>query len=451
MLMKKHLKTLTVLLGLSLGNAFSGCGRVDPPTDPPVVEDENSEHTEAPEVPVSTEPDPAEEPVFIPSVESEAEDGPEHSDTNGEEISILMAGDILLHDPIEEIAKEADGSFDFHFLFRETAEQIRSADIAIVNQEVIIGGKDLGISGYPTFNAPEEIGDALADSGFDVVCHATNHALDKGKAGIQNTLSMWGSAHPDMEIAGIRTSEEKKDRFPVVQAHGIRIAILNYTSTTNGIPMPPDMPYAVDLLQEDTVKSDLEEAEQTADLTVVCPHWGTEYSHEVSEEQLFWMEFFREHGADVVIGTHPHVIEPIGIMDAQGFSPLHEAMEAPIPNNHGDGALLIFSSIGNFCNWTSGTGSGVADRMLGGLACVRVQKDPEGAVFVAGSAVLPVICHVSENREEFTVYPIDRYSEELGEKNEIRSQDPAFSYEYCLELCDRIWGGFWKQDILKSE
>ena len=444
MLIKRNLKILPVMLSLALSSQISGCGKADPIATPTVSENERTESLEDTKLP---EPAPAPEKLSSSSdaaVPAAPAEEPDSSASNTAEISLLMAGDILLHDPIEELAENPDGSFDFHFLFKETSEQIQAADIAIVNQEVILGGKDLGISGYPTFNAPEEVAEALTDAGFDVVCHATNHALDKGKEGILNTLSMWKSAHPDMEIAGLHASEEEKDFFPVVETQGIRLAILNYTSSTNGIPMPSDMPYAVNLLQEEAVIKDLEEAEKTADLTVVCPHWGTEYSHEVSEEQLFWMEVFRSHGADVVIGTHPHVIEPIGIMDDRGFSPLCNTIDTPIPNNHGEGSLLVFSSIGNFCNWTSSTGSGVADRMVGGLAHVSVQKEDYGEAVVAGFDVLPIICHVSENRDEFTVYPIGRYSKKQGEKNEICDQDPAFSYEYCLDLCNHIWGGLWR-------
>ncbi len=446
-----------ILPFLFLNLWISGCGVNEPTPIPDVVRTEaedtsyektteailtetNSESATETEA-IESEPIEAAEPE-TDATKSEPIETAESEEKN---VTILMAGDILLHSPIEDLAKNEDGSYDFHFLFRETSELIRSADIAIVNQEVIIGGKDLGISGYPSFNAPEEIGDALVDAGFDVVCHATNHALDKGKQGVLNTLSMWESKYPDMEITGIHASSDEEYRFPVIESRGIRIAILNYTYGTNGISLPPDMPYAVDLLQKDEVIKDLDEAEEIADLTVLCPHWGTEYSHEITDEQLAWIDIFRDHGADVVIGAHPHVTGPVGIQDDEGFSALQNMEEITLSNNHGDGSLLVFSSIGNFCNWTSGTGNGVADRMLGGLAEVTIQKTDSGEAAVCGFDIHPVICHVSHQREDCTVYPIERYSAALAEKNEIRNQDPAFSYEYCKNLCNEIWGDLWKR------
>ncbi|MBP5271765.1 MAG: CapA family protein, partial [Clostridia bacterium] len=120
-----------------------------------------------------------------------------------ETVSLVMVGDILLHTPIEEVCVDEEGNYNFDAIFSKTKTLIGDADLALVNQEVIIGGKELGISGYPAFNAPYEIGDALAKAGFDVVCHATNHALDKGKRGITNTLDYWSANHPEIAILGI--------------------------------------------------------------------------------------------------------------------------------------------------------------------------------------------------------------------------------------------------------
>ncbi len=199
---------------------------------------------------------------------------------------LVMVGDILLHTPVEDAAYDEDtGTYDFHFIFQETEDLIAEADLALVNQEVIIGGEDLGVSGYPNFNAPDEIGDALVDAGFDVICHATNHALDKGSSGILNTISYWNMTYPEIAYVGINDSQEDQDQILYLEENGIRVAVLNYTYGTNGIALPSDMPYAVNLLEESKVVEDLQEAEENADFTIVCPHWGTEYSLEVSSEQ----------------------------------------------------------------------------------------------------------------------------------------------------------------------
>nr|MCR5032582.1 CapA family protein [Lachnospiraceae bacterium] len=267
------------------------------------------------------------------------------------------------------------------------------------------------------------IADALVDAGFDVICHATNHALDKGKKGILNTLSNWEEDYPDITVLGIYDNEADSEEIPLVSVNGITLAILNYTYGTNGIALPSDMPYCVELLDKEKVIADLEQAESLADFTIVCPHWGVEYSLTPSQDQENWCKLFLDHGADLVLGTHPHVIEPVTVMeDDAGHS------------------MVVYYSLGNFVNWTSGTGAGVANRMVGGMADVTLERDKDGTVKVSDYGVIPLICHVRSGHDGVTVYPLGEYDETLGNENEIRSQDSAFSYDYCRELTESIWG-----------
>ncbi len=341
-------------------------------------------------------------------------------------LSICMIGDVLLHDELEAAAKQADGSYTYDFLFTQLKDEIKSRDIAIVNQEVIIGGKELGVSGYPSFNASYEMADALARTGFDVVCHGTNHALDKGKKGILNALSNWKEKHPDIHVLGINDSEADRDRICIIEKSNIRVAILNYTYGTNGIDLPKDMPYAVDMLDESRVRKDIKKAEETADFTIVCPHWGTEYSLETDEMQKKWTAIFRECGADLVIGTHPHVIE--------GVEEFTDKDKTTRTNNKGNGDMLVYYSLGNFANWTSNTGSVAANCMLGGMAQVVIKKKNGGETAIDNYDMVPLVCHVSDNYKEISVYPLDRYTKDLEEKNAIRRQTSEFSIEYCRKL-----------------
>ncbi len=338
-------------------------------------------------------------------------------------ISLIMVGDILLHDRVEESALRSDGSYDFTAVFANVREEIQAADLSLVNQEVIIGGTELGISGYPAFNAPYEIGDALVDAGFDVVCHSTNHALDKGKKGLLNCLSFWRENHPEIAMLGIHDSQESQDTIYVYEQDGIKIAVLNYTYGTNGIALPQDMPFAVDLLDKERVAADLQEAEKIADFTVVCPHWGTEYALGVSAAQKEWTQIFLKNGADLVLGTHPHVIEPIEWVkdEEQGLE------------------MLVYYSLGNFVNWTSGTGEGVSNRMVGGMAQVTLERAEDGKVHITDYGVMPLVCHVEQGMDGVTVYALSDYTEELAERNAIIQQDAAFSLEYCRELCHKVW------------
>ncbi len=339
------------------------------------------------------------------------------------EVKLVMVGDILLHTPLAESGKSPEGGYDFSAVFANLREEIEAADVALVNQEVIIGGAELGVSGYPSFNAPYELGDALAETGFDVVLHATNHALDKRKQGILNCLSFWRENYPDMAVLGIHDSQESQQDIYVYEQQGIRIAVLNYTYGTNGVPLPEDMPYAVDMLQKDRVAADLKRAQELADFVIVCPHWGKEYVLEQTKDQENWAKLFAENGADLVLGTHPHVIEPI----------------EQVASANGNQALVYYS-LGNFVNWTSGTGAGVANRMVGGMAQVTVSLNESGDAVIKEYGVLPVVCHVEKGFGGVTVYPLSEYTEELAARNEIVKQDGSFSLQYCRELAEQVFG-----------
>ena len=343
-------------------------------------------------------------------------------------VTLAMVGDILLHDRIHTYSVQEDGSYNYDAIFANLQEKISGADVALVNQEVVLGGAELGVSGYPFFNAPYEVGDAVAKAGFDVSLHATNHALDKGKQGLLNTITYWEEQYPEIAVLGIHDSAQDRDELYITELEGIRIAILNYTYGTNSIPMPGDMPYAVDMLEEAAVMEDLKQAKELADFVIVCPHWGTEYRLEPDMSQKKWTDMFLEYGADLVLGTHPHVIEPIEW----------------IANEETGEQMLVYYSIGNFVNWTSGTGEGTANRMVGGMATVTIELDETGEAYIAEYGVEAVVCHVENKTNGVTVYSLSEYTGELAEQNAIRSQDAKFSLDYCIELCDKVWGDLWK-------
>ena len=346
----------------------------------------------------------------------------------GPEISIIMVGDMLMHTPVEESAKQEDGTYSYDALFANTIEDIQAADLAIVNQEVIIAGDKYGISGYPAFNAPFELGHDLIEAGFDVICHGTNHALDQGKKGLMSCLAFWEENYPDVPVLGIHGSQEDQDEIYVYEQNGVKIAVLNFTYGMNGIPLPSDMPYAVDMLEEEKVVAALTKAEEVADFTVVCPHWGNEYELGVVNSQKKWTDIFFENGVDLVIGTHPHVIEPIEL----------------IVDEETDQSMLVYYSIGNFCNWTSSSGAGIANRMVGGMAQVTISVDEQGKPYIMKYGVEPVVCHLTDGMNGVSVYFLDDYTAELGSQNEIIKQDANFSYNYCVELCDKVWGDLWR-------
>ena len=283
------------------------------------------------------------------------------------------------------------------------------------------------------------------DAGFDVVLHATNHSLDKGAKGILNCITFWENSYPHIAVLGIHDSVEEQDEIYVYEQDGIKIAILNYTYGTNGIPLPQGMDYAVDQLTGlDRIADDLQRAEELADFTIVCPHWGTEYRLTQDSRQETMTQFFRENGADLVLGTHPHVIEPVAWATSDGIQTCDLTEQE---TDHGvfltgteiqDG-MLVYYSLGNFVNWTSGTGDGVANRMVGGIAKVTLGLDDDGTVSIKEYGIEPLVCHVEDGRDGVTVYPFYEYTEELAEKNAIRLQDGNFSLQYCQDLLEQVW------------
>lgn len=337
-------------------------------------------------------------------------------------LRLVMVGDMLMHERVMESGLAEDGSYNFDHLFVHVKDTIVSADVALVNQETILGGTELRLSGYPAFNSPYELGDGLVDAGFDVVLHATNHTLDKGKKGVLNCMNYWKENHPQIAFLGINENEDMYQDFLYIYEHeDMKVAILNYTYGTNGIQPPEDMPYIVNYMDKEKMASDLKKAEEVADFTVVCPHWGTEYVLNETKSQRQWASFFIENGADLIIGTHPHVIEPI-------------KWEETEEGNRG----LVYYSIGNFVNGTSGIGEGILNRMVGGIADVTLTRNEAGDVVIADYGVIPIVCHIDEGTD-YTVYYMDDYTEDLATKNHIISQDESFNAANCRRLVEEVW------------
>lgn len=373
---------------------------------------------------------------IIKDNENDIEDNTENSNKSDEKadindsedkesvVIIKMVGDVLLHTPVSDSGLMEDGTYNYDHLFANVKDEIENADLALVNQEVILGGAELGLSGYPAFNGAYEVGDAIAGAGFDVVLHATNHAIDRGKNGLLNCLNFWENNYPDIAVLGINSSQEMQDTVYICEKNGIKIAILNYTYGTNGISMPADMPFAVNLIDKDKIAKDLEYAEANADITIVCPHWGVEYTHSENENQRELARYFTELGADLIIGTHPHVIQPV------------EWIETSNGNK-----ALVYYSLGNFINSTSEYGDTVADRMVGAMANVTIKKASDGSVSISDYSVTPLVTQMLTGSGKITTYKLSDYSSDLASLNEVNERDSRFSYDFCVNLCNEVFSG----------
>ena len=337
------------------------------------------------------------------------------------EVSISMVGDVLMHNPTLKSGLQEDGSYNYDHLFKNVKKHMENTDISLANQEVILGGTDLGISAYPAFNAPQELGDSLVQSGFNTILHATNHTLDKGEKGVDSALTYWKEKHPETTVLGIHESQEDRDQIYIFEKKGFKIAILNYTYGVNGNRIPEDRSYIVDLMDKSQMEKDIQKANELADYVIVCPHWGTEYVFEATDEQKEWTEFFLKQGVDLVIGTHPHVIEPVEWVE------------------DGENKMLVFYSLGNFVScqdkWY---------RMLGAMANVKLLKDADGNVTVTEYGVEPLVTHIA-GKTEYTTYYLKDYTEELAKKNKIRNVDSSFSVEKLKELSKEVFGDLYQE------
>ena len=228
-----------------------------------------------------------------------------------EDVTFNMAvtGDIMCHNTQYADAKTTNG-YDFSYVFEDVKNHIESADIAIGNLETTFTGSGAGYSGYPTFNTPEALAYNLKDLGFDVLTTSNNHSLDKSYKGIESTINYLDDAK--IAHTGTFTSEEAQNTILYQDVKGVKVAFLSYTYGTNGIPVPSGKNYCINLIDKDLIKKHIELAKQgNPDLICVSMHWGIEYRTTPNDEQKELADFLFKNGADVILGNHPHVLEPM--------------------------------------------------------------------------------------------------------------------------------------------
>lgn len=224
-------------------------------------------------------------------------------------INMALTGDIMCHNTIYNDAfNKQTNTYDFSYIFDDIKYNIQTADIAIGNLETTFAGSSKGYSSYPTFNTPESLAYTLKKVGFDVLSTANNHCYDKGYSGIESTINYLDDA--DISHTGTFKSEEEQNKILVKNIKGIQIAFLSFTYGTNGITVPSDKSYSVNLIDKDLIKKQLDLAKkQNPDMICVSMHWGIEYQTTPNSEQKDLADFLFKNGADIIIGNHPHVLQ----------------------------------------------------------------------------------------------------------------------------------------------
>ena len=304
-------------------------------------------------------------------------------------LTLLFAGDLMQHKGQIDAARQADGTYDYSDCFRLVKEEIGKADIAIGNLEVTLGGKPY--TGYPTFSAPDEYLAAIKDAGFDVLITANNHCLDRRRKGLERTLFMLDSLQ--IPHTGTFINQEERDKHSplLLEQNGFRIVLLNYTYGTNGIPVTA--PNVVNYIDKSLMEKDIRAARAlNPDALIACMHWGIEYQSLPSKEQISLADWLLQQGVTHVIGSHPHVVQP---------------MELRTDSVTGQQHAVVYS-LGNFISNMS------ARRTDGGLLFkLELTKDSITRVSNCAYSLVWTARPVLSQKKNFMLYPINNTTDSL--------------------------------------
>ena len=327
-------------------------------------------------------------------------------------VSFVAAGDNLIHGVIfmQAANRSTDGGYDFDYVYENTEDYFDKFDVRFINQETLVNDA-YAPSHYPQFSTPIEMGEKVLDMGFDVVGTSNNHSYDKGVKGIKSSLEYWNNK--DVVNVGFYTGDDSKD-IKYLTVNNIKMAFLAYTYGTNGISIYDDTsPYIINCDDFDTIDRQVAIAKENSDIVIVSCHWGWEDTNNVNDYQKYVADHLNKIGVDVIIGTHPHVIQTVEWRT----------------NTENDNKTLICYSLGNFVSAQSR-----ANNMLGGLFQFNIVKsyDENGteAISVVSPYFVPTITHYDYNYSNVRNYLLWDYTPELAAKHGVKPHDNKFSYDY---------------------
>ncbi len=328
---------------------------------------------------------------------------------DAEIISLVAAGDILMHNTVIAAGKHGD-VYNFDQFFTPVKHLIEEGDYASVDLETALAGPSTGYTGYPAFNSPDNIADALKSNGFDLVVTANNHTMDRGYQGALRTLDVLRQA--GLDTSGTYKTAEEKKNFLIKDIRGVKVGFLTYSYGTNGIALPSGKPYFFNSLDRDKVMTDITALRPNVDLLVLILHWGVEYSPYPTEQQRKLAIAFFQQGADVILGSHPHVIQPMEVMKINGQD------------------KFVIYSMGNFM----GNQIGV-ERNSGVILNLRFTKSlPDGPTVLTRVTSTPTFIHpyYVNGRRLFRVVPVEETMKAIKE-----GQDPYLG-EDSLPLLQQV-------------
>lgn len=334
-------------------------------------------------------------------------------------VRFSATGDNLIHDGIYKQAKNRgqDGGYDFDYAYEPVADFYSQFDLNWLNQETLLTDA-FEPSGYPCFATPTDIFKSLYKFGWRAFNVSTNHSYDKGAEGVTSSMAFWESTPDDVAWSGFYDLNTY-DNFTYQTVNGITFGYLSYTYGTNGIPTPSGSQYGVIYTSQlDIIQQQMEAVRPNCDVLVVSCHWGTEGSHEIHSSQTELAQQLADWGADLIIGTHPHVIQDCQWLTAQ------------------DGrSVFVAYSLGNFLNFQAS-----ADNLIGGVLDLTIEKTvyPDGTqtLELLNPKIHGVISHYDSGYSNGRVYMLSDYTQELAQAHGVRSNAPGFSLDYIQQVLE---------------
>lgn len=314
---------------------------------------------------------------------------------------LVAVGDNLMHRSCTLSAKNADGTYDFTKHFANMADIFKAADLAVISQDTVLGGIELGATSTETgiFNTAVELADGMADAGINVVLAANNHIMDEGSAGLNTMMSYFSTKYPNITLLGVNNSREAKDEPVYVETNNIKIAMINYSYGSNQTADLDASPYLLNQYDEDWLADILKQAREEADFIIAFPFWGEQNSMDYTQEQERQAQFLADNGVDLIIGSYPHVVEPVKWITAE----------------NGD-RTLVYYSLGNFQSIQN-----TLENMLGGQANITISKEEDGT-HISDYSLDFVVTHYeqresSEYYDIVTTYPLADYTSDLAARH----------------------------------
>lgn len=311
--------------------------------------------------------------------------------------TFVGVGDNLIHETLYYFQDPA--SRDMKPYYQNTKAYTEAADLAYINFETVCAGDEFGLSGYPSFNGPTEIIDAVASQGFDWLSLASNHSMDVGQAGLTAELDYIHNNYPDITTSGSFRTEEEWSKPIVIDVNGIKVGLCTFTYGLNGYMKPEGADWLIDVYRNDDgsvnydlMKQKLDALQDKSDVQFVSMHWGDEYVTTVTDEQREIADWLNEQGVEVIIGTHPHVIEPVEIIKGEKQD------------------TLCYFSLGNFISAQDDN-----TRMVGGMADFTLNYDFDSKkTSFSNVKFIPTVTWVSADTTDYRTNTIHEYTDEMG-------------------------------------